>query len=194
MLHLAEPTDPGWFDRIRGHLDTILIDHCHLEKRAASNALNLIFRYTGRAGLPRALSEVVREEMEHFTQVLDILDARGVAFVKLTPSPYALALQTHLTKQEPEAFLDKLLMAAFIEARSCERFKVLSEGLAEEEPGLAAFYRDLMISEARHHLLYTNFAREFFGEALVKVRLKELGAAEAQALRDAGFAPRLHSF
>lgn len=194
MLHLAEPTDPGWFDRIKDHLDTILIDHCHLEKRAASNALNLIFRYTGRPGLPRALSEVVREEMEHFTQVLDILDSRGVSFVKLTPSPYALALQSHLTKQEPAAFLDKLLMAAFIEARSCERFKVLSEGLAKDEPELAAFYRDLMISEARHHLLYTNFAREFFGEVPVKARLKELGAFEAQALRDAGTSPRLHSF
>lgn len=194
MLHLATETDPGWFDRIKDHIDTILIDHCHLEKRAASNALNLIFRYTGREGLPRELSEVVREEMEHFTRVMDIMEERGIAFVRLTPSPYAVGLQGVLTRQEPDAFLDKLLMAGFIEARSCERFKILSEGLADSDPVLSEFYRDLMISEARHHVLYTNLARRFFPEAKVKKRLQELGEAESIALRDAGEIPRLHSF
>ncbi|MEZ4461991.1 MAG: tRNA isopentenyl-2-thiomethyl-A-37 hydroxylase MiaE [bacterium] len=83
MLSLAVPTDGGWFDRIADHLDVILIDHCHLEKRAASNALNLIFRYTGRDGLARELSEVVKEEMDHFTQMLDIFEARNIEFVRL---------------------------------------------------------------------------------------------------------------
>lgn len=194
MLHLAVETDAGWFGRIKDHIDTILIDHCHLEKRAASNALNLIFRYTGREGLPRELSEVVREEMEHFTRVMDIMEARGIPFVRLSPSPYATGLQTALTRQEPDAFLDKLLMAGFIEARSCERFKILSDGLVETDPELSEFYRDLMISEARHHVLYTNLARKFFPEAKVKKRLQELGEAEANALKEAGEIPRLHSF
>ncbi len=194
MLHLAQDTDPGWFGRIRDSLDTILVDHCHLEKRAASNALNLIFRYTGREGIPRELSEVVREEMEHFTQVLDILDARGIEFTRLPPSPYATALQAELRKNEPGAFLDKLLMAGFIEARSCERFKILSQGLAEDEPELAAFYRELMIAEARHHLLYTNIARRFYSDSVVKARLKELAPAEVAALKAAGEVPRLHSW
>jgi tRNA-(ms[2]io[6]A)-hydroxylase len=192
MLNLARPTDDGWFDRIRPHLDTILVDHCHLEKRAASNALNLIFRYTGRDGLARELSEVVKEEMDHFTLMLDILEAREIPFVRLAPSTYASRLSEAGTKQEPLAFLDKLLIAGLIEARSAERFKILSERL--DEPELAEFYASLFATEARHHTLYTTLARRFFDHEKVRLRLLELAELESDALGAATDAPRLHSF
>jgi len=192
MLSLAVPTDEGWFDRVVDHLDTILIDHCHLEKRAASNALNLIFRYTGRDTLPRALSEVVREEMDHFEMMLDVLDERGVEFIRLTPSAYASHLKDAIRRQEPGSFLDRLLMAGLIEARSCERFQVLSERL--EDPNLAQLYADLVISEARHHTLYVNLARKFYDHDEVKSRLNELAAVEAEAIQLSTKEPRLHSF
>ena len=192
MLNLASDTDAGWFDRVADHLDVILVDHCHLEKRAASNALNMIFRYTGREGLPRALSSVVTEEMEHFEMMLDVLDARGVEFVRLTPGPYAAHLLEAARRQEPKAFLDRLLVAALIEARSCERFKILSERL--DDPKLVEFYADLVISEARHHTLYTGMARQFFPADEVKERLHELAEIEAEAIEKSRGEPRLHSW
>ncbi len=192
MLNLSQPTDAGWFDRVQPHLDTILVDHCHLEKRAASNALNLIFRYTGRDGLARELSEVVKEEMEHFVLMLDILEDRQIPFVRLSPSTYASRLSEAATKQEPVAFLDKLLIAGLIEARSAERFKILSERLEDSE--LAAFYASLFATEARHHTLYTTLARRFFDHEKVRLRLIELAEIESEALGAATDAPRLHSF
>lgn len=192
MLNLAQPTDDGWFARIAPHLDTILVDHCHLEKRAASNALNLIFRYTGREGLARELSDVVKEEMDHFTLMLDLLERRGVDFDRLPPSKYATKLAEAVRKQEPWALLDKLLVAGLIEARSAERFKILGDNLDDEE--LAAFYRELFISEARHHTLYTNLARRFFDASVVRERLAELAEHEAIAVTQSGAEPRLHSF
>lgn len=192
MLNLATPTDPGWFDRVSDRLDVVLVDHCHLEKRAASSALNMIFRYTGREGLPRLLSTVVKEEMEHFEQVLDLLDAREIEFVRLTPSPYASTLLEGARRQEPDAFLDRLLVAALIEARSCERFQILGRRLDDEE--LAEFYRELAISEARHHTLYTGLARKFFAADEVKSRLTELAELESSAVEASRDEPRLHSW
>lgn len=191
MLHLQEPTDSGWYDRVRDHLPTIMVDHAHLEKRAASTALNLIFRYTSRMDLVRGLTQVVQEEMEHFDQVLDLLDERDIDFIKLTPAPYAQHLVGSLSKQEPQALLDRLVASAFIEARSCERFQILGENVEDE--ALAAFYTDLAAQEARHHTLYTTIARTHFGKDVVDARLLELGEIEAQAVR-AGTEPRLHSF
>ncbi|MFU8803364.1 MAG: tRNA isopentenyl-2-thiomethyl-A-37 hydroxylase MiaE [Bradymonadaceae bacterium] len=191
MLNLARPTAPDWYERIADHLDLILIDHAHLEKRAASTALSLIFRYTGRPGLPRKLSEVVQEEMDHFSRMLDILDARGVELQKLDPAPYASILVGRIRKQEPETLLDKLLVAALIEARSCERFSILAANV--EDVALAAFYEELFETEALHHTLYTGLAREYFPAAQVKERLGELAAAEVEALEASAGEPRLHS-
>lgn len=192
MLNLAEPTDDGWYERVRDHLDTILIDHAHLEKRAASTALSMIFRYTGRAGLARQLSAVVQEEMDHFSRMLDVLEARGVELIRLDPAPYASKLVKAVRTDEPNTFLDKLLVAGLIEARSCERFAILSEQV--EDKALAAFYRELFETEAMHYTLYTNLARDHFSKAVVKERLKELAMVEVEALRAGGDTPRLHSY
>lgn len=192
MLNLAQPTDDGWYERVREHLDTILIDHAHLEKRAASTALSMIFRYTGRAGLARQLSAVVQEEMDHFSRMLDVLEARGVELVRLEPAPYASKLVKAVRSEEPYMFMDKLLVAGLIEARSCERFAILSENVEDAE--LAAFYRELFETEAMHYTLYTNLARDHFSREEVKARLQELALIEVEALRASGETPRLHSF
>jgi len=191
MLHLAVPTDPGWFDRIEGDLPLVLVDHTHLEKRAASTALSLIFRYTGREDLPMTLSPIVREEMRHFEQMLGILAERGIELIKLKAADYATNLVGEVRKQEPACLLDKLLVAALIEARSAERFQILSERI--QDAPLAAYYGQLFESEARHYTVYTDLARRYFGHDVVKARLQELAVAEVEALRSSTEA-RLHSW
>ena len=191
MLHLAERTDPEWFDRVSSHLDLVLIDHAHLEKRAASTALAMVFRYTSKLELARELSRVVREEMEHFELMLEVMEQRGIEFGPLDPAPYAKHLVANVRREEPQQLLDKLLVAALIEARSCERFQVLSERL--DDPDLRTLYARLAAEEAHHHTLYTRLARLYFAPAEVTRRLTELSHAEAEAVRASDGAPRLHS-
>lgn len=192
MLHLAESTRSDWFDFIEEHLEVILIDHTHLEKRAASTALSMLFRYTGRKGIPRRLGEVVQEEMEHFTRMLDILDERDIELRRLEPAPYASVLVDHIRSQEPHRFLDKLLVAGLIEARSCERFSILAEHVDDRE--LATFYDELFEAEADHYTLYTGLAREHFPNDEVSARLDELAHIEVEALKQGRDQPRLHSY
>ena len=192
MLHLAAPTDEGWFERVREHLPVLLLDHTHLEKRAGSTALSMLFRYPERPTLARRLGEVVQEEMEHFVRMVGVLEARDIALRRLEPAPYAGELVGAARRQDPEALLDKLLVAALIEARSCERFQILAERI--EDPELAALYAELYADEARHHTLYTSLARELFDPDEVDARLDELAAAELEALRASAGLPRLHSW
>ncbi len=191
MLHLASKTDEGWFDRVADSLDLVLIDHAHLEKRAASTALAMVFKYTSKIELARELSRVVREEMEHFELVLDLMDARAIEFCRLDPAPYARTLAAEVRKQEPKTLLDKLLVASLIEARSCERFQIL--GSRVSDPELAATYAELARQEAHHHTLYTRLARLYFDAEEVQERLDELAAREAEILDTPHDEPRLHS-
>ena len=191
MLHLAKTTDDGWYDRVCDDLDAVLIDHAHLEKRAASTALAMVFRYTSKLRLARELSRVVREEMEHFELMLDVLEARDIAFGQLDPAPYAKELVGNIRTHEPAKLLDKLLVAALIEARSCERFQILGRRLDDED--LRTLNADLAAQEARHHTLYTSLAREYFPEDEVKERLDELARHEADAVAASTGLARLHS-
>ena len=192
MLNLAESTRSDWYDFIEDHLDVILVDHAHLEKRAASTALSMVFSYTGYEGIPRRLGGVVQEEMDHFTRMLDILEARDVELRRLEPAPYASILVDHIRSHDPERFLDKLLVAGLIEARSCERFSILADRV--DDPDLAEFYEELFEAEADHYTLYTGLARDHFEEVTVKDRLEELAKIEVQALRAGQDLPRLHSY
>lgn len=192
MLHLAQPTDDGWFDRIKDHLHTILLDHTHLEKRAGSTAMAMIFRYADKPVLAKHLSQVVQEEMEHFQRMIDVLEARQITYERMEPAPYAAHMVKQATKHEPLALLDKLLIASLIEARSCERFQILADRV--DDPELADFYRELYIDEARHHTLYTTLARRFFDEALVKEKLDMWAQREVEALKASEGLPRLHSW
>ena len=193
MLHLAAPTDPGWFDRVSQHLDVILLDHAHLEKRAGSTALAMIFRYAhDHPRLGRVLAEIVQEEMDHYARMLDLLQERGIAYERLTPAAYAGELVAEVRREEPQALLDKLLVAALIEARSCERFQILAARV--DDPALAAFYQELYVCEARHHTTYTDLARRIFDAEVVAPRLDERATREVEALRACGGAPRLHAW
>ena len=182
MLHLASPTRPSWVTEATADPETLLLDHAHCEKKAAGTALNLMFRYADQVHLQRPLSELAREELEHFELVMDVLRKRGHAFRKLEAGAYGARLMQGVRRQEPHRLLDTLLACALIEARSCERMKLLSQAFVDADPELAELYRSLLASEARHHTLYTDLASQRFGREVVKARLEELAVHEARVL------------
>ncbi|MEX2173825.1 MAG: tRNA-(ms[2]io[6]A)-hydroxylase [Pirellulaceae bacterium] len=191
MLNLHAPTSDRWLAQVETRLDLLLIDHAHCEKKAAGVAMNLLFSYVEHAELTRAMTEIVAEELDHFHQVRALLDRRGIRFGKLSPSRYGPRLHELVRKPEPLRAVDRLLVAALIEARSCERFALLRDRLADRE--LAAFYGSLFESEARHHSTYVRLAKEFLPEDAVRERLAELAAAEAQVIAAGEAEPRMHS-
>jgi tRNA 2-(methylsulfanyl)-N6-isopentenyladenosine37 hydroxylase len=191
MLSLQAPTPRRWLEQVQGHLDLLLIDHAHCEKKAAGVAMNLLFSYVEHDELTRAMTQIVQEELDHFHQVRAILGRRGIRFHKLSPSGYGEQLHQLVSKQEPQRAVDRLLVAGLIEARSCERFGLLRDRL--EDRDLAAFYGSLFESEARHHSTYLRLAREFLPEAAVRQRLEDLAAAEATIIQRGEAEPRMHS-
>lgn len=191
MLSLEEPTSGRWLEQVEGHLDELLIDHAHCEKKAAGVAMNLLFSYVDCVPLARAMADIVEEELQHFRMVLDLLERRRIPFRKLSPSSYGARLQALVRRQEPARAVDRLLVGGLIEARSCERFALLRDHVADGE--LRAFWGGLFESEARHHATYVRLAKEFQGEAEVVARLKELAAAEAAIISEGESLPRMHS-
>ena len=191
MLSLEEPTSGRWLEQVEGHLDELLIDHAHCEKKAAGVAMNLLFSYVDCVPLARAMTEIVEEELQHFRMVLDLLERRRIPFRKLSPSSYGARLQALVRRQEPARAVDRLLGGGLIEARSCERFALLRDHVAAGE--LRAFWGGLFESEARHHATYVRLAKEFQGEAEVVARLRELAAAEAAIISEGESQPRMHS-
>ncbi|MCA9107540.1 MAG: tRNA-(ms[2]io[6]A)-hydroxylase [Planctomycetales bacterium] len=191
MLNLQSDTSERWLEMVDKHLDEILIDHAHCEKKAAGCAMNLMFQYVELQPLCRELSEIVNEELEHFGQVLDLLQRRGIPFRRLKPSRYGRALNDLVRKFEPDRAVDRLLVAGIIEARSCERFDLLRRHVQDEE--LSEFYGGLFESEARHYSTYVRMAKMFRPEAAVKQRLEELMQLEAEILRETDPLPRMHS-
>jgi len=191
MLSLHSNTAPAWLERVRGHLDEVLIDHAHCEKKAAGTAMNLIFAYVDRVELVRRLSEIVTEELSHFHMVLDLLAERGVRFRRLPPSGYGRRLSELVRKYEPGKAIDRLLVAGLIEARSCERFAILRDGIGDRR--LADFYGSLFESEARHHSTYVQLATLFGREDAVHRRLAELAEQEAQIVAAEPVPVRMHS-
>jgi tRNA-(ms[2]io[6]A)-hydroxylase len=193
MLSLRSPSTDRWLAQVRDNLDELLIDHAHCEKKAAGTAMNLLFAYAENHDLTRAMTEIVQEELEHFHQVLAILERRGVRFRRLKPSNYGAQLHELVRKNEPGRAVDRLLVASLIEARSCERFGLLREELAADEPELAAFYESLFESEARHHSTYVRLAKAYAADEVVHVRLDELAAEEARIIATGDVLPRMHS-
>jgi len=192
MLRLAAPTDPAWTRHALAHLDELLLDHAHLEKKAAGTAVTLLFRYPERRALQEPLARLAREELAHFEAVLGHLDRRGVCFRPQRPGPYAGRLHAAVRADEPARLLDTLLVAALIEARSCERLGLLAAALPGVDDALAGLYRGLLAAEARHHGEYLALAQALFPDARVRERLAALAAHEAAALAAGAPAPRLH--
>lgn len=193
MLSLASDTNQRWLEQVDQHLDDVLIDHAHCEKKAAGCAMNLLFAYVDKTEIVGELSEIVREELEHFLLVLDLLKRRGISFRRLTPSLYGQQLNALVRKFEPDRAVDRLLVACLIEARSCERFSMLKDHFLHRDSELADFYGSLFESEARHHTTYVRMAKLFQSEEKVKARLKELAAEEAKIIVDVYPLPRMHS-
>lgn len=191
MLSLQSETSARWLSQIDDHLEELLIDHAHCEKKAAGTAMNLIFAYVENEDLCREMVEIVNEELEHFELVLDLLKRRGIRFRRLTPSSYGRKLNDLVRKNEPQRAVDRMLVAGLIEARSCERFDLLRQHVKDSE--LSEFYGSLFESEARHHSTYVRLAKYFADEATVHQRLEELAAAEAAILAEGDEVVRMHS-
>ncbi|MFP6668379.1 MAG: tRNA-(ms[2]io[6]A)-hydroxylase, partial [Pirellulales bacterium] len=173
------------------NVDELLIDHAHCEKKAAATALNLIFAYVENDELCREMELIVNEELEHFRMVLELLKLREVRFRRIKPSSYGRRLNELVRRQEPQRGVDRLLVAGLIEARSCERFALLRDHLAEEE--LANFYAGLFESEARHHATYVRLAKQFDAERNVLERLDWLAQREAEIINFGDPGVRMHS-
>ncbi|MDA9858139.1 tRNA-(ms[2]io[6]A)-hydroxylase [Rubripirellula sp.] len=193
MLHLQSDSATQWLHQVDQHLDEILIDHAHCERKAASTAMNLMNSYTENRDLCREMTRIVEEELEHFEMVLQILEKRGISFRRLASGPYGRRLNKLVRMAEPERAVDRLLIASLIEARSCERFSLLSEHVKEKEPELADFYAGLFESEARHHTTYVRLAEHFASRDAVRQRLDQLSAEEAAILAEGSDLPRMHS-
>ena len=191
MLRLASKTDPNWVQSVESNLPDLLLDHAHCEKKAASTAISLIFRYPEFTEMLKPLSEIAREELEHFELMLDLLQQRGETFRKLSPSPYAGRLLTKIRTKETERLIDTLLCCALIEARSCERMTLLAQHLSCSE--LRKFYAELLESEARHFTIYVKLARALASEDEVSRRLDELAKWEAEVISTAPAVPRMHN-
>lgn len=187
FLPCATPT--AWLEQAAANLPLLLIDHANCEKKAAGNALSMMYRYVDRPALLQRLSRFAREELRHFEQVHALMLARGIAYAPLTASRYAAGLRALVATREPERLVDSLLVSALVEARSCERFAGLVDVLPED---VASLYRGLLASEARHFRNYLTLAREV-DAGRVAARLPELLATEARLVTEPDCAFRFHS-
>lgn len=191
MLSLQSETSSRWLKQVDEHLDEILIDHAHCEKKAAGTAMNLIFAYVDHEDLTREMVTIVNEELEHFEMVQALLKERGIRFRRIRACNYGRQLNDLVDKQEPRRAVDRLLVAGLIEARSCERFDLLRKHIQDTQ--LAEFYGSLFESEARHHSTYVRLARTFASDDVVDQRLEELSRAEAEIIEVGDALPRMHS-
>ncbi len=181
-LGLELPTDPRWVNIAEMQIEEILVDHAYCEQKAASSCISLIVQYPDKSKLVRMLTPVVAEEWSHFERVIDQLDKRGYPLGPQRKDEYVVALSKILKKggSREQQLVEKLLMNALIEARSCERFKLLWKNINDVE--LQKFYYELMVSEAGHYHNFLELAKEYMGEEYVSTRWKEFLAEEAKIM------------
>ena len=182
-LGLELPTDPRWVDIAREHIRDILVDHAYCEQKAASSCISLIIQHPDRDKLVEVLTPIVAEEWSHFERVINELKKRGYSLGPQRKDEYVDALVKILKKggTREQQLVEKLLMNALIEARSCERFKVLWKKI--EDPTLSEFYHELMISEAGHYKTFLHLAMEYMDKEVVLARWHEWLAEEAEIMR-----------
>lgn len=193
MLGLLAPTDPSWVQAAHRDLDRLLSDHAHCELKAAQTALSLVGRYGGE--MPELVAPLValaHEETEHFREVEAKVRARGANIGLPEPDAYVVALRKAARGdgQDAPALLDRLLISALIEARSCERFKLLAEEL--DDASLRAFYRELMAAEAGHYRLFMQLAEHRFGTSESRARFRTLAEREAALASSLPLAATVH--
>ncbi|WHT40473.1 MULTISPECIES: tRNA-(ms[2]io[6]A)-hydroxylase [Myroides] len=192
MLGLKLLTDPRWANIAESNLEEILTDHCWCEQKAATNAITLITYNSEHEDLVTELTAIAIEEMEHFKMVHEIIKERGYTLGRERKDDYVNQLVKFCKKDgsRNDAFIDRLLFAAMIEARSCERFRVLSQNIKDEE--LAKFYYDLMVSEANHYTTFLKFARKYTERVDVDQRWKEWLEFEGNLIQSYGTKEHIH--
>lgn len=192
MLGLKLPTDPRWVNIVEKNIDEILTDHAYCEQKAASTAISLIVTFPEYPELVQEMIALSREELGHFKMVHDRILARGKTLGKYRKDTYVIELMKFFPKggSRQDQLVHRLLYAALIEARSCERFRLLSEALNDAD--LAAFYHKLMISEAGHYTLFLNFARTYGNRAEVDKKWQELLTYEAGIMKALGKKETIH--
>lgn len=182
-------TPQAWVEAALSQLDILLIDHAQCEKKAASTAMSLLYRHVDRPELLKKMSQLAREELLHFEQVVNLLEDRSIPYESLTAARYAEQLRQPVRKQDPERLIDILIVGAIIEARSCERFVALIPHLDES---LARYYRSLVKSEARHFEDYLSLARLYSDES-IEPRLECFLTLEQQLIESPDPQFRFHS-
>jgi tRNA 2-(methylsulfanyl)-N6-isopentenyladenosine37 hydroxylase len=184
VLGLELPTDPRWINIAEKNIEEILVDHAYCEQKAASSCISLIISYPEKKNLVEALTPVVAEEWSHFERVLGQLNKRGYHLGFQRKDEYVEQLQKIVKKggNRNQQLVEKLLMNALIEARSCERFRLLWKEIGDEE--LSKFYYELMVSEAGHYKNFLALAKEFMDEAEVETRWREILSQEAHIVKN----------
>lgn len=195
MLGLKLPTDPRWVNIVEKNIEEILTDHAYCEQKAASNAITVIVKHPEYSDVVDAMTEIVQEEMEHFGMVHAKIQERGFTLGRERKDEYVGDLMSYMGTHFPggsrdSQFVNRMLFAAMIEARSCERFRILSEEISD--PDLAEFYRSLMESEARHYTTFLGFARKYNGGIDVDQRWKDFLQFEATLMEKYGKSETMH--
>jgi len=193
MLGLKLPTDPRWMNIAKKNLEEILTDHAYCEQKAASTAISLIIGFPEYTELVSEMTDLAQEEMSHFKMVHNIIVERGMTLGRERKDEYVLNLLSFFPKggSKKDHLTHKLLCAALIEARSCERFRILSEEL--EDAKLRSFYRKLMISEAHHYTLFLRLARKLgTSKEFVDQKWNSLLNYEAQLIKKLGNKESIH--
>lgn len=192
MLGLKLPTDPRWVNIVEKNIEEILTDHAFCEQKAASTAISLIVTHPEYSELVTAMTALAKEEMSHFKMVHERMLERGYTLGRDRKDEYVAKLMTFFPKGGSRVtnLVHRLLYAALIEARSCERFRLLSENLEDKE--LADFYRSLMVSEANHYTMFLNFARKYGERKEVDQKWQDLLKFEAEIMKDLGKSETMH--
>lgn len=186
---LRVPTPDTWIQAALANQELMLVDHAHCEKKAASSAMSMIYRYPDRVVLLQKMSRLAREELRHFEHVLRFIERRGFTYQYLTPSRYANGLLQHVRTTEPAKLIDTLIVGAFIEARSCERFAKIAPLLDSE---LGDFYQGLLASESRHFQDYLQLA-ELYNQGPVNERIHFFARHEEALITTTDNEFRFHS-
>ncbi len=192
MLGLKFETGTSWVEIAKAGLQQVLTDHAFAEQKAASNAVSIIINYSEETELVSAMSDIAIEEMEHFKMVHEFMVERGMVLGREQKNDYAKHLHSYFvkTKDRTDALIQRLLIAALIEARSCERFKVFSENI--EDKALSDFYQELMVSEANHYTVFLGFARQYQDRKIVDEKWEGLLAYEAEFMKNRGTSAKVH--
>ena len=192
MLGLNLPTDPRWVNIVEKNIEEILTDHAYCEQKATTNAINLIVHFPECTDLVDAMLALAKEELEHFEQVHEKIKERGFTLGRERRDEYVFELNNFIRKgyQRHFVLVDKLLFSALVEARSCERFKVLSENIKDDS--LKVFYRELMISEANHYTMFLRLAKQYANGIDVDARWQEFLEYESEIIRKYGNKETIH--